>query len=356
MFASLNSSLFAQNHGSPRLEALFAEAMEKDGFEYGRIREEILSTTNVVDFLLEKTNSKDVYERVIGRAMLTWRENAATNEWLVQVPARVLAVHSGNIVFPKGLACELFKRGRDFIPLDIPPPFIIVMQETALKGTTFESDECRLKRKQMEEERLQKYIKRDEERRGKRDADAYLENERRNWKLRERYVKSIAAGLSGTYDDPDVPVFLEKLFWDSPVEIIRECAMVGMGRTSSTNLPGILLDGLDDTNESVRETANWVLWTLTGENGSGDRARYQEIIVENRVAEALPRMKEYIDAARRGLDERGIGSFIKKRPFWCQITRDGVVVNIEHYDRSSPPIVVITINQVTGRVKDIQLN
>ena len=74
-------SVFAETGDNLRLERLFSEAMKTDGLEYGRIREAIVSSIGSPEFLFEKTRSSNVVERTIGRAMLSWGDDPATNAW-----------------------------------------------------------------------------------------------------------------------------------------------------------------------------------------------------------------------------------------------------------------------------------
>lgn len=301
----------ALSQGSPnvlRLENLFSQAMEKDGFEYGRMREMINSSEGSLEFLSEKSQSTNVYERIIGRGMQSWRDNPATNIWysnkIREHLSMLLSFHNA----PNNVRYALYSNARDDFELKHNVLLRALLLEMVLKGITFENP------------------------RGGNDL-----------------IKCFAAGLAGNFDAPDIPVTLEKLARESELDFMRSCALIGMSKTDSPNRVEILLEGLADESRIVREDASYRLMALTGQNLKENSEEYRILIQTNNIMEALPHLKAYTEAARQELESKHM--MFEKSSIQYIITRDEVVLTVSPPRYYMPVTYLVTIDRKTGKAK-----
>lgn len=307
-FCVIAFSVFSQvNPNTQRLENLFSQAMEKDGIEYGHIREEINSSEGSLEFLSEKSQSTNVYERIIGRGMLSWRDNPATNIWYsnkIQESLSILSSYqSGRNNVREGLysSHDVFGLKHDALHRALLP-------EMVLKGITFE--------------------------RHPRPS---------------RIIKSFAAGLAGNFDDPDIPIILGKLARESELDFMRSCALIGMSKTDSTNRVEILLEGLADESKIVREDASSKLTELTGQYLKGNSEEYRLLIQTNNIMDALQHLDVFTEAARKELESRHM--MFEKSSIQFTITRDEVVVAVSPPKDYIDATYFVTVDRKTGKAK-----
>ncbi len=309
VFCVIACSVLSQ--GSPnmlRLENLFSQAMEKDGVEYGRMREMINSSEGSLEFLSEKSQSTNVYERIIGRGMLSWRDNPATNigysNKIREHLSMLLSFHNA----PNNVRYALYSNARDDFELKHNVLLRALLLEMVLKGITFENS------------------------RGGSDL-----------------IKCFAAGLAGNFDAPDIPVILEKLARESELDFMRSCALIGMSKTDSPNRVEILLEGLADESRIVREDASYRLMALTGQNLKENSEEYRILIQTNNIMEALPHLKAYTEAARQELESKHM--MFEKSSIQYMITRDEVVLTVSPPRYYMPVTYLVTIDRKTGKAK-----
>ncbi len=307
-FCVLTCSVLSQvTPNTLRLENLFSQAMEKDGLEYGRIREEINSSEGSLEFLSKKSQSTNMYERIIGRGMLSWRDDSATNIWYSNKIQENLGRLLLSQIAPNNVRYGLYS-SHDVFGLKNDALHRALLPEIVLKGLTFESH-------------------------------------RRESGL----IKCFAAGLAGNFDDPDIPVILEKLTRESELDFMRSCALIGMSKTDSTNRVEILLAGLADKSQIVREDASQKLFELTGQDLKENQEEYRMLIQTNNIMEALPHLKAYTEVARKELESEHM--MFEKSSIQYTITRDEVVISVTPPRYYMSATYFVPVDRKTGKAK-----
>ncbi len=244
VLGSLQTSQAQESSNRSQLETLFTEAVAADGKSYITLRKEILANKDATSFLSEKSNATNLLSRVIGRAMLSWQTDLATNIWRNDHIVASLAVMLGSAASPlRKIQSELndVKRPVDALIVPSKDTSAILLLEIALKGPTRGVDE--------------KY---------------------------GLWVRCLAAGLAGTYPDPDVPPMLAVLAKNGSPYSIRACAVTGLRKTKSSQAIEPLIDALSDENKDVQEAAKYGLKELTGQDFGTDQAKYRDWWLKNK--------------------------------------------------------------------------
>ena len=157
-----------------RLEKLFSQAIKAEDMEYVALRDEILRENEADKFLEEKAKSKNLMTRVIGRAMLSWKSDFATNMWESEKAIKTVNEMLRSRIGQNRIFGNLYTAKDQPGWVKPESPVAVILLEIALKGPSLKINP--------EYSRVPR--------------DGLL-------------VRSYAAGWSGLYDDPDVvPVLL----------------------------------------------------------------------------------------------------------------------------------------------------
>ncbi len=245
----LNTSLGQESVDQLHLEGLFAKALVGDGKLYTSVRQDILADKGATVFLSAKAENTNLLARVLARAMLSWETDAATNIWRNDRIIASLDVMLASAASPlQKIQSELDAIRRTVTSSPAEEASAVVLLEIALKGPTIPMDP--------------KY------RRVPSDG---------------MWVRCVAAGLAGTYADPDVPRVLAILAKDASQACIRACAMTGLRKTETPQAVELLISGLSDNDKSVQEAAHLGLKRLTHQDFGTDQRKYQDWWEENRT-------------------------------------------------------------------------
>lgn len=249
MLSLLGPSMGQESADPLHLESLFGKALVSVGESYASVRQEILSNKNARVFLSTKAENTNLMTRVLARAMLSWETDAATNIWWNERIVASLDVMLRSAASPlRKIQSELDAIRRTGPSLPSEKANALVLLEIALKGPTIQIDP--------KYERVPSY---------------------------RTLVRCLAAGLVGTYDDPDIPRVLALLAKDAPKASVRACAMTGLRKTECPQAVELLISGLSDPDKNVQEAAQLGLKRLTHQDFGTDERKYQDWWRENKV-------------------------------------------------------------------------
>ena len=248
--ASLGLQAAAPTAQDASLRHLFATALDARDFEYQKVREEILVHKGAASFLAKQAKSTNLMVRVIGRAMLSWRNNSATSRALIERLAATVRRKQGSHIGESAILDDLYVAKSDPARYKLNADVFVIL-ETALKGPSLPEDNPVAKSKEFR----------------------FL-------------IRCYAAGLAGLYDGQDVLPVLVQLTDRNEDDLMRNTALRGLRLREDACLE-IFLEGMEDQDQRYRKASYLLLRDISGQDFGHDPKRYR-IWLETNAVKRVP--------------------------------------------------------------------